>query len=217
MKAAAATIGILFTALTWTGANAAVISTNPITGTNPSTDNPYVTGKTDDPNITASGIGRGTGISASTANDRYSAKSWSSTFDPTDYFTFTLDAKDGYELNFDSFVYTGTASGTGPTVFALRSSLDGFATNIGSPTATGKTIDLSDASYQGITSPIEFRLYGYAASGSTGTFSINDYTFNGSVAAVPEPNTLALLGAGSLLMLANRHRTRKQAEAEGLL
>lgn len=214
MKAKAASIGLLFTALSWTGAHADVISTNPITGTNPGADNPYVTGLSGNANITASGIGRGTGITASSANDRYSAKSWTTTgsLDTNDYFTFTLDAKDGNEINFTNFVYTGTASASGPTAFALRSSLDGFTTNIGSPTAAGSTIDLSDASYQGLTEQIEFRLYGYAAGTGTGTFSVNDYTFNGTVEAVPEPNTLALFGVGSLLMLASRHRTRKSSE-----
>lgn len=214
MKAATATIGILFTALSWTGAHADVISTNPIAGTNPSADNPYVTGLSGNANITASGIGRGTGITASSANDRYSARSWTTTgsLDTNDYYTFTLDAKDGYAINFANFVYTGTASASGPTAFALRSSLDGFTTNIGLPTATGTTIDLSDASYQGLTNPIEFRFYGYSAGGGTGTLSINDYTFNGTVEAVPEPNTLALFGVGSLLILASRHRTRKSSE-----
>jgi hypothetical protein len=212
MKAKTACIGILFTSLSWTGGNATVISTNPITGTNPSVDNPYVTGLSGNSNITASGIGRGSGITASTANDRYSAKNWSSTFDSSDYFTFTLDAKDGYEINFDSVVYTGAASGTGPTTFALRSSIDEFTANIGSPTATGTTITLTASQFQHLTTPVEFRLYGYGATGGTGTFSVNDYTFNGAVEAVPEPGTLALVGVGSLLMLASRHRTRKSSE-----
>ena len=214
MKAKAASIGLLFAAISWTGAHADVISTNPITGTNPSTDNPYVTGLSGNANISASGIGRGTGITASSANDRYSAKSWTTTglLDTNDYYTFTLDANDGYEFDFDSFVYTGTASASGPTAFALRSSLDGFTANIGSPTATGTTIVLTASQFQNLTTPVEFRLYGYDADGGTGTFSINDYTFNGAVEAVPEPNTLALFGVGSLLMLASRHRTRKSSE-----
>ena len=214
MKAKAASIGLLFAAISWTGAHADVISTNPITGTNPSTDNPYVTGLSGNANISASGIGRGTGITASSANDRYSAKSWTTTglLDTNDYYTFTLDANDGYEFDFDSFVYTGTASASGPTAFALRSSLDGFTANIGSPTAAGTTIVLTASQFQNLTTPVEFRLYGYGAGGGTGTFSINDYSFDGAVEAVPEPNTLALFGVGSLLMLASRHRTRKSSE-----
>ena len=211
MKATAFLIGSLFTTLAWTGANAAVISTNSITGTDPSLDDPYKTGKIDDSNITASGIGRGAGITGSTTSNRYSAKNWSTAFDATDYFTFTLDANDGYEINFENFVYTGTASGTGPKTFLLRSSLDGYTADIGSPTAAGTTIDLSASQFQNLTTPVEFRFYGYGSSGGGGTFSINDYTFNGMVNSVPvpEPGTLALLGVGSLLMFGNLCRTRR--------
>ncbi|NTW53662.1 MAG: PEP-CTERM sorting domain-containing protein [Chlorobaculum sp.] len=160
----------------------------------------------------ASGIGRGAGISASSAADRYSARSWTTAaaLDANDYFTFTLDAIPGYEIDFASFVYTGTRSASGPSVFAFRSSLDGFASDIGTPTATGATIDLTASQFQHLTNPIEFRLYGYSAGATTGTYSVNDYTFNGTV--VPEPNTLALVGVGSLLMLGNLRRTRKPLE-----
>jgi len=213
MKVKAASIGIVLTALTWTNAHADIISTDDITDSNPSAYDPFTLGISNDSNITASGIGRGAGITGSSAINRYSARSWSTgAFDGDDYFTFTLDAKNGHEINFDSLVYTGQASGTGPTAFAFRSSLDGFTTNIGSPTATGTSIDLSVPAYQHIKEPIEFRLYGYSASSAAGTFSVNNYTFNGTVTAVPEPNTLALVGIGSLLMLGNQRRKRKLTE-----
>jgi hypothetical protein len=68
-----------------------VIFTNPITGTNPNTSNPYTIGQNFEGNITVSGIGRGAGINGSNANDRYSARNWSTGgIDMTDYFEFTL-------------------------------------------------------------------------------------------------------------------------------
>jgi hypothetical protein len=212
MKAKATAIGILFTTLTWTGANADIISKNPITGDDPGLQNPYTASLYVASNSSASGIGQGSGISGKSGDDRYNASGWDTTgsLDANDYLTFALDANDGYRINFESFVYTGTASASGPTAFAFRSSLDGFSSDIGSPTANGTTIDLSGTSYQNLTDPIEFRLYGYSASSGSGTFSINDYTFNGTVEAVPEPNTLALVGVGSMLMLGNLRRTRKQ-------
>ncbi|MFA5298756.1 MAG: LamG domain-containing protein, partial [Lutibacter sp.] len=159
------------------------IWTNPITGVNPYTSTPYKIGETFDSNITVSGIDRGAGINGNIANDRYNAKWWGLTIlDETDYFTFTLTPNLGYQINFLSFVYTGQRSDIyGPTSFALRSSLDGFATNIGMPTAGGTTIDLSNPDYQNISEPIEFRLYAWNASGLSGTFSVNDFTFNGTV------------------------------------
>lgn len=158
------------------------IWTNPITGTNPNTANPYTTGQTVNGNITVSGIGRGTGIAGTSANDRYNATGWNSTsLDANDYFSFTLTPNSGCEIDFTSFVYTAQASGTGPVSFALRSSVDGFVANIGTATATGVTINLSAAAYQNITGAITFRLYGWGASAAGGTWSVNDFTFNGTV------------------------------------
>lgn len=147
------------------------IWTNPITGTNPNTSNPYTIGQTVDPNISVSGIGRGAGIVGSNANDRYNANSWNTTtIDLTAYFEFTLTPNATFCLNFTNFNYTGQVSGTGATSFAFRSSLDGFTTNIGTPNATGTTIDLSSASYQNLTSAVTFRIYGWGGFGSWRNF-----------------------------------------------
>lgn len=159
---------------------------NPITGTNPNTANPYTTGQTTDPNLTASGIGRGTGISGANANDRYNANSWNTAaIDLTAYFEFTITPNSGKTVSFISFVYTGQASGSGATAFAFRSSVDGFTNDIGTPLATGATIDLSAGAYQNISSAITFRLYGWGASAAAGTFSVNDFTFNGVTSVLP--------------------------------
>lgn len=158
------------------------IATNPITGTNPNTANPYTTGQTVVANLTFSGIGRGSGATGSSANDRYNANSWNTpSIDNTAYFEFILTPATGYKIDFTSFVYTGQASGTGPTSFAFRSSIDNYASNLGSPSAIGVTIDLSAISFQNITTAVTFRLYGWGASASAGTFSVNDFTFNGTV------------------------------------
>ncbi|WP_338375878.1 choice-of-anchor D domain-containing protein [uncultured Flavobacterium sp.] len=157
---------------------------NPITDSNPSASNPYTNGQIVNPNITVSGIGRGTGISGSNANNRYNASGWDNTvFDVNDYFQFTLTPNTGFAINFTNFIYTSQASGTGPTNFVYRSSVDGFSSNIGTALVTGTTISLTAGAYQNITTPITFRIYGWGASGSGGTFSINDFTFNGTVVA----------------------------------
>lgn len=162
------------------------IFTNPITGTNPNNDNPYTFGQVVNANITASGIGRGSGITGTNANDRYNATGWNSVaLDVNDYFTFTLTPNANYDIDFVSFVYTGQASGTGPVSFALRSSADGFATNIATPPAAGGAISLAAGSFQNRVSAIEFRLYAWGASAAGGTFSVNDFTFNGTVSFCP--------------------------------
>jgi len=177
--------------------NAQVIWTNPITGTNPNTDNPYITGQIFNLNTTVSGIGRGAGAVGTNANDRYNANSWNTAaLDTTAFFTFTLDANTGFDIDFTSFVYTGQTSATGPTSFAFRSSMDSFAADLGTPTATGATIILSAAAFQNLTAPTEFRLYGFGTTSATGTFSVNSFSFNGDVTVIPEPSTYALLGLG---------------------
>lgn len=165
------------------------IWTNPVTGTNPSQDNPYTAGQVVADNISVSGIGRGPGISAASANNRYNASGWSTT-EPgmDDYFYFSLAPATGYSIDMISLEYSGQASGSGPSSLFLRSSLDGFVGDIGSPTAPGGMIDLSGPAFQDIDDTITFRLYGWGATGSGGTFSINDFTFHGQVMQSNQPS-----------------------------
>ncbi|WP_299548265.1 T9SS type A sorting domain-containing protein [Seonamhaeicola sp.] len=158
---------------------------NPVTGTNPGLTNPYVAGQSFNSNITVSGIVRGIGAIGFTGNNGYYGRSWDTgSLDNTAYYGFTLTPNTGYEIDFVSFVYTGQASGSGPNSVAFRSSLDSYAADIGSPTIAGTTIDLSGASYQNIDSAITFRFYAWGASDANETFSLDDFTFNGTVSAL---------------------------------
>ena len=169
-------------------AQAQSIWTNPITGTNPNSANPYTTGDDANANITVSGIGRGTGITGNAGNDRYNATAWSTgAIDLNDYFTFTLAPNATYKINLVSLELNLQRSSTGPANFALRSSADNYAANITTfPVSTAnvavsKTITLSSTAFQNVATAITFRIYGYTAGNATGTFSINDFTFNGTV------------------------------------
>ncbi len=191
--------------------HAATIWENPITGMNPNTSNPYTTGDVVASNLTVSGIGRGTGITGVNSNNRYNASSWNTaTLDTTAYFYFILTPDSGFQINFTSFTYTGQVSSTGPSSFAFRSSLDGFSSDIGSPNSTGTTISLSASQFQGLTTPIEFRFYGFGATSSGGTFSINDFHFDGVVDAVPGVpeafSTLPWMSCGFVLFVLARQR-----------
>jgi len=157
---------------------------NPITGTNPNVDNPYVTGDVKNAHITVSGVGRGTGISGTNANDRYNANSWNTPdIDLNAYFNFTITPQAGYHINFDNLVYAAQASGTGPTSFEFRTDANGdnFTSAIGSPAASGATIDLTGGDYQNITTATSFRNYGWDASAPAGTYSINNFIFKGGI------------------------------------
>jgi hypothetical protein len=165
------------------------IFTNPITGTNPNTSNPYTSGQTVASGITVSGIGRGSGISGVDANNRYNANGWGSSFNNNDYFEWVI-TPGCMEIDFISFVYTSERSHSSVSNFSFRSSLDNFSSNIGSPDFDGTTISLSASTFQNITSPITFRFYTWG-SNATRTFSINDFTFNGIVTASAISNPTA--------------------------
>ncbi|WP_298238739.1 T9SS type A sorting domain-containing protein [uncultured Algibacter sp.] len=164
------------------------IFSNDIATNGPNNDNPYVIGQVVDPNLTVSGIGRGPAINGNNANNRYNARDWNLTaFDSGDYFYFTLTPNLGYEIDFASLVFNVERSNTGPVQIAVRSSIDGYASNIGVPTIGGSgvvtqsTIDLSNINYQNISSAVTFRVYAWGGSNTNGTLSINDFIFNGVV------------------------------------
>lgn len=193
---------------------AAVLVTSPISGSNPSATNPYTTDQQVDPaqpaqpRVTVSGIARGPGISANAGSNRFNATSWStSAIDLSDYFTFTITPKAGFLIDYTSFVYTGERSGSGPNSFQFRSSRDNFTSPIGTPAASGATISLTGPSFQDIIGLVEFRLYAW---GGAGTFSVNDFTFNGDIgtASVPEPQAIVLASFPMLGLL--RLRSRRQ-------
>ena len=159
---------------------------NEITDTNPSLNNPYTNGQIVDPNITVTGIGRSSGITPTTAGNRYAAVGWNNVpFDNQKYFEFTITPNAGYEIDFNSFEYTSEKSHEWLDSFGIRSSVDGFTSDIGTPTIGSNTIDLSSVIYQNISSAITFRVYAWGLTSSNGSFSINDFTFNGIVATTP--------------------------------
>jgi hypothetical protein len=165
-----------------------ILVSNSITGSSPNVSNPYNVGQVTDPNITATGIGRGNGILGVNANHRYDAKSWNSAdLDPNAYFEFTLTPNADKKIDFISFEYTGQSSNLGPTAFAFRSSTDGFTSNIGSVADLGGVVSLSSSVFQNITGSITFRLYAWAAPNGNGTFSVNDFEFKGTTSCyVPQ-------------------------------
>jgi hypothetical protein len=168
---------------------AQVIFENGINGVNPNSSNPYSNGQIVDPNITVSGIGRGNGLNGNASNNRYNARDWNlGSFDSNDYFEFRITPRAGYKIDFVNFTYKAQVSGTGPKFFAFRSSVDGFIANIASPSIPNSDspvnpvpIVLSESSFQNCITEIVFRFYGWGGSSTNGTFSINEFAFNGVV------------------------------------
>lgn len=87
------------------------------------------------------------------------------------YLQFTITPNAGYTLNLTSVELnirrstTGSPSGAGPRQWSLRSSVDGYAANLGSGSIalnSTPTISVSlGLAFQNLTTPVTFRLYGY--------------------------------------------------------
>jgi autotransporter-associated beta strand protein len=170
------------------------IWSNTITGTDPGLTNPYTTGDVVTSNLTVSGIGRG-GVTGTAATNRYNTNNWpTGALDAAKYFEFTLTPAAGYVINFSSFIYTAQVSSGTPTI-TMRSSVDGYTANIGTPTVAGTTISLSGAAYQSISAPITFRIYANALAATTTTYSINDFSFTGNVVSIGTITTSAVSGS----------------------
>jgi hypothetical protein len=122
------------------------------------------------------------------------------------YFQFTVAPAGGFALDLTSLEFDSSRGGPAiPRGWVVRSSLDGFASNLAGPTDvptadpifTHYAIDLSGAAFQGLTSPLTFRIYSYVVDPSFQVMEYDNLTVTGTVvpvtAAVPEPSSLALL------------------------
>ncbi|WP_460575043.1 YDG domain-containing protein, partial [Flavobacterium koreense] len=131
------------------------------------------------------------------------------------YIQFTATPTLGYMFTPTSFVFIWDRSSTGPSSVALRSSADGFTSDLGvitglstagASTTTFRTINISGLS--GLSSATTFRLYGYTSTGGTGGFdcasSQNNVVLNGYTELAPPP---AIAASGTLSALSTVYGT----------
>jgi len=177
---------LLFLMLTTTAISQQIIFKNDINGNNPSQFNPYTTGQITDPNVTASGIGFGSGLIATAGNDGYFIREWNTaSADPQGYFEFTITPNSGFALNFTNLTFkTGFSGAPNNTPFVIKSSLSNFATNI--PFTKENVfapviVNFSAATYQNITTAITFRIYPFGSTHTSDTFTIYEFSFSGAV------------------------------------
>ncbi|MEP6750038.1 MAG: hypothetical protein ABJB86_20025 [Bacteroidota bacterium] len=107
------------------------------------------------------------------------------------YMEFSLTPSTGYQLDISTLVLTmrrsntGSPAGSGPATWSLRSSLDGFTSNIASSSMTLTYANYTvtpGSSFLNLYSTTTFRLYGYNASigsGGNSRFVIDNITVNG--------------------------------------
>lgn len=120
-----------------------------------------------------------TGLTAAANADRFNSNNFPTTavIDVNKYLSFSVTPSPGNVVGISSIIVSWQRSGTGPQALELRSSLDGYtatlgtvATNTGTSTITS-TFTFSNAS----NSAINFRLYFYNASSTTGTAGPGDF------------------------------------------
>lgn len=184
-----------------------------------------------DTNISAASLTLGAGVTAAGNANRFGGSNWFNTGNTNpstlaeaiagnNFIQFTLTPNSGFQFTATSFTFSWDRSNTGPSSVALRSSLDGFAANLGQVTGlaaavtTGNTITISGLT--NVTTAVTFRLYGFAATatGGTGGFDTATNAINvqllgstSAISAIPEPTTV-LAGVGAALALGWRSRRR---------
>ena len=199
---------------------------------------------TKDANLTASAFTVGAGIAGSGRSSssaslfaRASETDFSNQISSTtaiganDYFSFSVGANSGFEMDLTSITFdlgytrNGSFEGKQFRTYVL-SSIDGFTSSallgfdtidIGANTSTATypngtaTISLAGAQFQDLTSSTEFRLYIADNTGDTNYIHrIDNVTLNGEVVAfVPEPGTYALMSG--LLALCSVMLRRRRA------
>lgn len=130
------------------------------------------------------------------------------------YFQFTLQANSGLGLDLLFMSFDAQATVQSMQVgWVLRSSIDGFATDVATSQIPSDSYMshfnayLGDLSTTSITAPITFRFYGYSPTAQSGIYFDNIKVFYGVSTPVPEPFTMALMGLGAAAAL--RRKLRK--------
>jgi hypothetical protein len=166
----------------------------------------------------AGDLSRGSGLGVSSGANAFSARSWSTgALDENDYYGFSLSPDVGYQLSLSAFEIDERRSGSGIGEWTVRTSLDGFTSDL-SPgpisvpdntnTRSDQRLVFDGVMYSGITEALEFRIYGYEAEGSAGTWRIDNVELFGGITAVPEPASWLAGVAMGLLAMGMRLRKR---------
>jgi len=163
-------------------------------------DEATVGSNSNDANLSASTISRGAGLTASANADRFNATNWAETsianaVTGDNYMEFTITPNSGYEFRVTSIYFQVERSSTGPRGIALRSSEDGYASNLDQEYAVADVTTDQTFTFtftQNFTSSaVTYRIYmwaeGTSGSGGIGDASGDDIIVYGSTTANAEP------------------------------
>jgi len=173
-------------------------------------------------NITAPSISLGSSIVSNAFNgggEFYGQDGWpTGAIDPNAYLQFSVSPSTGYYLVLNTVTMiirrsnTGSPAGAGPNNWRLRSSLDGYTTDIATNSMTYNyatfTVPLP-AVFQTLSSAVTFRLYGYNTTINTGgnsrfvadNISIQGQSISGVLAALSLELTAKASASASAISL----------------
>lgn len=120
--------------------------------------------------VSAGAVTRSAALTAVSGANAINSSNWPIAAQPdaTKYYAMTLTAPAACTLSITSLAIDAKASGTGPTMAGVGSSLDSFAQLVGISTSAPSTAAMA----LGDTATIELRVFGYAASGTAGTLRL---------------------------------------------
>jgi hypothetical protein len=187
-------------------------------------------------NTTNGGIVRGSGIAtsgtpaaAAWGGTGFSATTAATALTANELITMAITATPGFQLSLsDIGAYNVSRSPTGPTTGQWQFQLGaGSFTDIGTPITWGAITTSAGNAQAGIVlsgipslqniasaNTVTLRLLTWGATAAAGKFYLNDplvttandFTINGKVGAVPEPQLITLLGSLGLVSLLRRRR-----------
>ncbi|MBL0013997.1 MAG: choice-of-anchor D domain-containing protein [Flavobacterium sp.] len=141
--------------------------------------------------------------------NRFGGNNWAiGALSTSNYIQFTVTPNSGFSFTPTSFVFSWDRSASGPSNVALRSSVDGYVADLGTVAVaaslnTGYSISI--AGLNNLTTATTFRLYGYGATGATGTggfdcgLSSYNVILNGTTASTAQPE-MNVVGNGSNIL-----------------
>ena len=147
---------------------------------------------------------RGSAITGTAGGNYITANNWPTTFNNNAYFSVGGRPDAGYNLNLTALALTVRHSAAGPGTFEIRSSLDNYTSVLKTITVPSSTVaDVRDSlvlgpAFSGLTSKVEFRVFGYNATGATGTGRLDKVKFYGTIqSAAPAGPTVNFASATS--------------------
>jgi hypothetical protein len=126
---------------------------------------------TNRPGLTASALSRASALTAAAGTGSISSTNWATGgVDPTKYYTLTLTPPSGCTVALTMMSIDVLSSSTGPANASVGTSADTFAHAVQISTSAPSTPALSASA----TSALEVRIYGFAATATTGTMRVQN-------------------------------------------